>query len=225
MSKHVPSFSIPTPDTPWQKFAIDVTGPFIITLSASKFLVVLMDYNTKYPEILMTPTITSQKITDWLNLARYGAPEELVSDKGTNFTSEHFTDFLRSYNVLHSRTAVYHLQENGFVERFNCYLKYGIQEFYSSGQPWASGIQTLLRNYRSTPLTPDGHSPGELIFGRKIRLPYQIPRPTARPRSAPPQHASSAESDNNLRCRRSCKVGNKVLARLPHVLTVPGLNL
>ncbi|GFS10302.1 hypothetical protein ElyMa_004805500 [Elysia marginata] len=44
-----------------------------------------MDYHTKYPEILMTPTITSQKITDRLEeiFARYGAPDELVSDKMT----------------------------------------------------------------------------------------------------------------------------------------------
>ncbi|GFS04856.1 Gypsy retrotransposon integrase-like protein 1 [Elysia marginata] len=61
---HVPSFSIPTPDTPWQKLAIDVTGPFLIAPNCSKFLVVLLDYHTKYPKILMTPTITSQKITD-----------------------------------------------------------------------------------------------------------------------------------------------------------------
>ncbi|GFS11313.1 Pol polyprotein [Elysia marginata] len=180
---HVPSFCIPTADTPWQKLAIDVTRPFLIAPNCSKFLVVLMDYHTNYPEILMTPTITSQKITDWLEeiFALYGAPDELVSDNGTNFTSEHFTNFLRSYNVLHTRTAVYNPQENGFVERFNRYLKHGYQTFYSSGQPWASGIQALLRNYRSTPPTPEGHSPGELMFGRKIRIPYQVPRPTARP--------------------------------------------
>ncbi|GFS08946.1 hypothetical protein ElyMa_004770800 [Elysia marginata] len=56
------------------------------------------------------------------------------------------------------------------------------------------------------------------MFRRKIRLPFQIPRPTERPRSAPPQHASDTQSDNNLRCRGPYKVGNKVLARLPHVL-------
>ncbi|GFO47389.1 Zf-h2c2 and rve domain containing protein [Plakobranchus ocellatus] len=50
---NVSATSIPLPESPWQKVAIDVTGPFLIAPQSSKFLMVLIDYKSKFPEILM----------------------------------------------------------------------------------------------------------------------------------------------------------------------------
>ena len=218
----VPTTTIPLPDKPWQKLAIDVTGPFLIAPQSSRFLVVLIDYHSKYPEVLMSSSVTSQKIIDWLTelFARYGAPDELVSDNGPQFVSESFTSFLRSYNVLHTRTSVYNPQENGCVERFNKYLKYGIQAFHSNSESWSTSIFSLLRNYRATPPTPDSKSPGELMFSRAMRLPYEIPRPqrtspsVAKPTASTPQ----PQPQHNLRSRGPYRVGDKVMSRRPQVL-------
>ena len=76
------------------------------------------------------------------------------------------------------RTVVYNPQQNGIVECFNRYLKYGIQTFQAAYKPFKTGVTKLLFNYRSTSLTPNMPSPAELLFNRRIRTNCQ---PAARP--------------------------------------------
>ena len=40
--------------------------------------------------------------------AKYGLPEQLVSDKGPEFVSAEFTQFLKSNGVKHIKSAPYH---------------------------------------------------------------------------------------------------------------------
>ena len=231
----VPTNSIPVPDTPWKKLAIDICGPFLIAPQSSKFIVVLMDYHSKFPEVLLTGSVTSSKIIKWLDeiFSRYGAPDSMISDNGPQFTSQEFTNFLMSYNVLHLRTAVYNPQGNGCVERFNRHLKTGIQAFHAQGVEWSAGVQAIIRNYRATSLTPNSKSPAELLFGRKIRLPFEVVRKTDAAASnvtAPSTSASTSTSATspstsatspslvNLHSRGPYRVGDKVLARRPSVL-------
>ena len=47
----------------------------------------------------------------------YGIPEQLVSDNGSQFTSEELADFVKSNGIKHIRTAPYHPSSNGAVER------------------------------------------------------------------------------------------------------------
>ncbi|GFN82895.1 LOW QUALITY PROTEIN: Pol polyprotein [Plakobranchus ocellatus] len=123
---NVSATSIPLPESPWQKVAIDVT----------KFLVVLIDYKSKFPEILMASNVRSSTIIGWLDevFSRFGAPDELVIDNRPQFTSMEFTNFLQKFNIHDTLIAVYNPQENGCVERFNQYLKHGIQAFLASGE-------------------------------------------------------------------------------------------
>ncbi|GFR72931.1 retrovirus-related Pol polyprotein from transposon 297 [Elysia marginata] len=124
--------------------AIDVTGPFLIAPQLSKFLVVVIDYKSKFPEVLMFPPITSWKVIKWLDkvFSRFGAPNELVNDDAAQFTSAEFDSFLKKYNVRHTLTAVYNPQENGCV-----------QAFHANRVGWAPGIQALPLNYRETAAT------------------------------------------------------------------------
>ncbi|GFO38083.1 Pol polyprotein [Plakobranchus ocellatus] len=200
---NVSATSIPLLESPCQKVAIDVTGPFLIAPQSSKFLVVLIDYKSKFPEILMSSNVRSSTIIGWLDevFSRFGTPDELVSDNGPQFTSMEFTNFLQKYNIHHTHTAVYNPQENGCVERFNQYLKHGIQAFHASGEAWASGIQALLHNYRATAATPQGRSPGEVMFHRPLRLPFQIPASAHRARPPSPQLATSASDAQGVHSR------------------------
>ncbi|GFO35122.1 integrase core domain protein [Plakobranchus ocellatus] len=81
---NVSTNSIPLPESPWQKVAIDVTGPFLIAPQSSKFLVVIIDYKSEFLEILMASNVRSSTIIGWLDeiVSQFGAPDELVSDNG-----------------------------------------------------------------------------------------------------------------------------------------------
>lgn len=47
--KKVPLVSIPTIDEPFQRIALDFVGPLPLTESKNRFIMVCVDYATKYP--------------------------------------------------------------------------------------------------------------------------------------------------------------------------------
>ena len=49
-------------------------------------------------------------------VARYGIPDEIVSDQGPQFMSREFKEFVSGYGIRHVMTSPYHHQANGKVE-------------------------------------------------------------------------------------------------------------
>ena len=72
------------PEKPWQRLHIDYAGPFL-----GRYFLIVVDARTKWPEVIPTATITSEKtITELRKLfSTHGIPEQIVSDNGTQFTS------------------------------------------------------------------------------------------------------------------------------------------
>ena len=90
------------PDRPWQRVHVDFAGPF----KGSMFLL-LVDSHSKWPEIYPMSSTTVFKTIEVLRhiFSSYGIPEQLVSDNGSQFTSEEFTDFVKRNDIKHIRTA------------------------------------------------------------------------------------------------------------------------
>ena len=55
--------------------------------------------------------------------SRFGFPQEILSDQGSDFMSELMQIFLNEFSVNHIRTSAYHPQSNGACEHFNGMLK------------------------------------------------------------------------------------------------------
>ena len=71
-------------------------GPFPTAIRQLKFLVVGIDYFTKWVEAEVLATITEKNIRSfvWRNIiCRYGIPRVLVSDNGKQFDNNMFRDF------------------------------------------------------------------------------------------------------------------------------------
>ncbi|GFW85400.1 retrovirus-related Pol polyprotein from transposon 412 [Trichonephila clavipes] len=65
-------------------------GPLPRTASGNKYLLVVMDYFTKWPEVYPipdqeAPTVAEAVVQHWIS--RYGVPLQLHSDQGRNFVS------------------------------------------------------------------------------------------------------------------------------------------
>jgi transposase InsO family protein len=54
--------------------------------------------------------------------SRWGLPSKIITDNGKQFVSKQIEDFFTNLGITHSRTALYHPQSNGAVERFNRFL-------------------------------------------------------------------------------------------------------
>ena len=160
---------VPLPRGPWDKIAADIKGP--INTGGSKYLLVIVDYYSKWPEVIGINSISSQTIINAFRkvFARFGLPRELVTDNGTQFVSREIETFLREISVNHRTVALYAPQQNGLVERFNRVLSEKIKE--ASRFKWnvRRTIESVLFHYRSTPHVTTNVSPFEAMFRRKMR--------------------------------------------------------
>ena len=166
----------PFPSNPWKKIAIDILGELHGIQGPTRYVLVLIDLYSKWPEVRAVTNITSHCVNQFLadTFARWGLPEEIISDNGRQFVSREFEEFLRNLNIKHSRTALYHPQANGAVERFNRVLKEGLRVGKYEGKPFESTLRSIIANYRSTVHGTTGMTPAELMIGRKLRMPLDL---------------------------------------------------
>ena len=157
----------PKTDVPWTRLHIFYAGP----MNGNYYLIVV-DSFSKWPEIFKckrpTATVTKYFLTELF--ARFGVPEKIVSDNGTQFTGSEFKTFCKTLGIDHITTSPYHPRSNGQAERFIDTFKRTLKK--TNGTSIDDGnIQQFLSVYRITP-NPNGisgMSPAELMFARKIR--------------------------------------------------------
>ena len=178
---------IPWPMQPWEYIAIDIFGEVQIAPHDQRFLLVVQDLHSKWPEVATTMRVTTEAIIRLLEdlFARWGIPKVLLSDNGTQFKSVEFEDFLSRHGIAHRVTSLYNPQCNGGVERFNQVLKQGLTCLLKEGNPFKEALRTILQNYRATPHALTKLSPAELMIGRKLVLPLDVLKPTVAPTKGP----------------------------------------
>ena len=103
-----------TPITaPWlfAHWGLDILGPFPTTTRQLKFLVVRIDYFTKWVEVEALATITEKNIRSfvWRNIiCRYRIPRVLVSDNGKQFDNSVFWDFFSELGIKNHYSSPAH---------------------------------------------------------------------------------------------------------------------
>ena len=100
------------PNRPWSKLAIDQ-----FSFNGMNYIVTV-DYYSDYFEIDRLHVSTSCKIIKALknHFARFGIPEEIITDNGPNFVSQEFPTFTSRWDIRHSTSSPYHSQGNGKAE-------------------------------------------------------------------------------------------------------------
>ena len=81
--------------------------------------IVIIDAQSKWPEVYEMQSITTQSTIDVLRhvFATYSLPQ-LISDNGPQIISCEFSKFLQENGVKHIRCSPYHPTSNGLAERF-----------------------------------------------------------------------------------------------------------
>ena len=96
----------------------------------------------------------------------YGVPCNIVSDRGTQFMSIFWKEFMASIGIkLHHSTA-YHPQTDGQTERVNQSLEQYLRCFSNAQQDnWASNIPIAQFSYNSTSHLSNGITPFKANLG------------------------------------------------------------
>ncbi|GKV12463.1 hypothetical protein SLEP1_g23603 [Rubroshorea leprosula] len=129
-------------------------------------------------------SLTSKKVEDFvfnLIICRYGIPNQIVADNGTQFNCSSFRDFCSSYGIKLQFTLVYHPESNGMVESVNKCILEGIKlRLEQHKAKWADELNNVLWAYRTTSRTITGETPYHLAFGTEAVIPIEIGVPSFR---------------------------------------------
>ena len=177
VKQRVPLVPIPPVSEPFSLLAMDIVGPLERTNSGNKYILVLVDYATRYPEAIPLRSIDAETIADELIrvFARVGIPQRILTDQGSNFTSTLMKQVANLLRINQIQTSPYHPQTDGLVERLNGTIKSMLRKFVKDApKQWDELIPYLLFAYREVPQAATGFSPFELLYGRHVRRPLDI---------------------------------------------------
>ncbi len=170
---------LPVISEPFRRIAMDIVGPLEKSSTSHRYILVISDYATRYPEAFPLCTITTPKIVHSLVqlFSRVGIPEEILTDQGTNFTSRLMGQLNRQLGITAIRTSPYHPQTDGLVERFNQTLKNMLRKFVAdTGRDWDKWLPFVLFAYREVSQASTGFSPFELLYGWQVQGPLDLLR-------------------------------------------------
>lgn len=170
----VPLDPWPIPSHPMKRVHLDFAGPI-----DGQYLLILVDAYSKYLDVAITSTISATRTVDLYRkfFSRYGPLEVLVTDHGTQFTSELFAVFCKEMHIIHLLSTVNHPHSNGQAERMVDTIKRAIAKEPTN---WRKQLFDFLYSYRYTPCSeaPSRKSPAKHLFGRRINSPFTKWLPT-----------------------------------------------
>ena len=164
-------------DEPFQRMATDIVGPLPRSRSGNWYVLVICDYATRYLEAIPLRHIDAEHVAEELVtvFARVGVPQEILTDQGSNFTSQLLREVYNLLQVHAIQTSPYHPQTDGLVERFNQTLKQMLRKAATEeGKDWDKLLPYLLFAYREVSQAYTGFSPFELLYGRQVRGPLDV---------------------------------------------------
>jgi len=112
--------------------------------------------------------------------ARYGAPRRVITDRGTQFTSETFAALLRRHGVRHALCRPAHPWTNGRIERIFRTFKETVFRcvwLFRSRKQIARFCADFLQWYnRDRPHSGySGKTPDEVYFGKPMKMGSAVP--------------------------------------------------
>ena len=128
-----PLIPLPVIDVPFRRIAMDLVGPLPKSKRGHKYILVVLDYATRYPEAIPLRTMATKGIARelFVMFSRVGIPGEILTDQGTPFMSRIMKDLCVLLKVSQIRTSVYHPQTDGLLS---------ILWYFKSLQAWSQAV-------------------------------------------------------------------------------------
>ena len=164
-------------DVPFEKIAMDIVGPLPRSQNGNRYILVVCDYATRWPEVMPLKSIDAEHVAEELMalFSRVGVPREILTDQGTNFTLNLLAEIYRLLHIKPIRTSHYDPQTDGLVKRFNQTLKAMLRKAATEeGKDLDKLVPYVLFAYREVPQASTGFSPFELVYGRAVRGPLDV---------------------------------------------------
>ena len=169
---------ITTPEIVWGKCALDIVGPLIQTSDGNKYVLTLQDELSKYTLALPIKQQDAQTIARVFVeevILKFGIPQMILTDQGSNFMSEIFTNICKLLNIKKRKCTAYYPQSNGALERTRRVLVEYLRSFILEDKSdWDKWLPYATFVFNTTPHTATGYTPHKLLFGRKRNIPGML---------------------------------------------------
>ena len=176
---HLPSEPLTSITSPWlfQQCGLDILGPLPIGKDQCKFIVIGVDYFTKWAEAEPLAMITEQKVSNFVwnsIICRFEILRALVSDNGKQFDNPKFKDFYAGLRIK-NYSSPGHLQSNGQAEVTIRTLKAALKtKLENLKGKWVEYLPEVLWAYRTTRKSTTQETPFALAFGIEAIAPVEV---------------------------------------------------
>lgn len=160
---------------PFVRISMDTVGPLPADTEGYKFVLVIIDCFTRVIELYKCRTTEAAEAAFHLIdfISRYGTPEEVLSDRGTQFVNATIDSALQTLGVQHLLSLARSKEENAIVERsIKEVLRHLIPMVYDSKivEYWSRYLPLVRRIYMAHPHESTGVAPAQLLYGLSVNL-------------------------------------------------------
>lgn len=108
----------------FERIGMDLIGPFHQSARGYQFVLILVDYATRYPEVVPLRSISAKSVAQALFqvISQVGIPKEILT-RASLSCHAHYGNCTGYWASKAIRTSVYHPQTDGLVHRLNKTLK------------------------------------------------------------------------------------------------------
>src|SRR5436190_22508998 len=161
---------------PFERIGIDFVGPLERTKDGNKYILVVTDYLTKWPEAEAMKEATAKNVVEFIYrkiICTHGCPKVILSDRGTHFRNKLVDGLCEKFEIKHKLSSPYHPQTNGLVERFNRTLCESLAKVSEKENEWDKHIESVLFAYRTMKHNTTKKTPFFMVYGREAILPIE----------------------------------------------------
>ena len=169
-----PLHPIPPAGIPFRRWGIDFIQELPASRSGNTQIITLIDYATRYVVAQAVPNRNSTTVAQFLYsvMLRFGAPDEIISDRASAFTAQTLQQYLKLQEVNHFPSSPYHPNTNGCVERMHDVLWPMILKMCMNiTDKWDQYVPAAVYAINARTHTVTGYSPFYLLYGVEPKLP------------------------------------------------------
>jgi transposase InsO family protein len=180
---HLPAQALQTIPITWSfaVWSLDPIGPFQKAPKGFTHLLVAINKFSKWIEVRPLTSIRSDQVVAFFTniIHRFGVPNSIITDNGTQFTGKKFLDFCEDHHIRVDWAAVAHPMTNGQVERANGMILQGLKpriynDLNKFGKRWIKELPSVVWSLRMTPSRATGFSSFFLVYGAEAILPTDL---------------------------------------------------